>query len=137
MEEKVQEKARELQKFGRRLGRIKCKPGLPLFGKSWARDKNKFPVYAYTSKKPCARKGYGVPLAAAAQAKLAASVVSPVPLYLATCGYGHKGRVITGWVPSFSYFGVIIMAGATPFSTHCSSARYTSCCGSPPVRAPA
>ncbi len=29
----------------------------------------------------------------ALQTKLAASSMLPLPLYLATCGYGHKGRV--------------------------------------------
>src|SRR5262245_49682253 len=27
--------------------------------------------------------------------KFAASLVSPVPLYCATCGYGHNGRVLS------------------------------------------
>jgi hypothetical protein len=30
----------------------------------------------------------------ALQAKFAASLVLPVPLYVATCGYGHSGRVM-------------------------------------------
>src|SRR5215471_5481951 len=54
------------------------------------------------------------------QVKFAASSILPVPRYFATCGYGHKGRVLST-LPSVRREAVII-AGAWPFSTHCSSA---------------
>src|ERR1700679_1724769 len=69
-----------------------------------------------------------------AHEKFAASVTSPDPLYFATSGNGHKGRVIaTPLVLSLeTYFVAMIRAGATPFSTHCSSATTIPCSESPP-----
>src|SRR5271155_4731857 len=59
----------------------------------------------------------------ATHAKLAASFVSPLPLYLATCGYAHSGRVICTSAPGPdpAYFVAMIAAGVDPLSTHCSS----------------
>src|SRR5262249_59173494 len=51
--------------------------------------------------------------------KLPASSVEPDPLYMAVCGYGQSGRVRTT-LPSTTR-GAGIVAGATPFSTHCTS----------------
>src|SRR5712691_2743388 len=68
-----------------------------------------------------------------AHAKLAASLVSPEPLYLAICGYGHRGRVnLTPCAGSrsFTNFVAMILSGAIPFSTHCSRARRRLRCGS-------
>ena len=63
--------------------------------------------------------------------KVPASFVSPLPLYFAACGYAHSGRVIFAccW-SSPSYFEAMIVDGAAPFSTHCSRAASTLCCGS-------
>src|SRR6266478_2050327 len=61
------------------------------------------------------RVGYG-----ARQTKFAASSMLPVPLYLATCGYGHRGRV-RSTLPSI-LCDAINWSGALPCSTHCSSA---------------
>ena len=60
---------------------------------------------------------------AVAQTKLAASFMSPVPLYLATCGYGQSGRWrATPFEGSPStYFVAMILSGAVPFSTQRSS----------------
>ena len=52
--------------------------------------------------------------------KFAASSVLPLPLYTATCGYGHSGRV-RSTTPSFTRDARII-SGALPFSTHYSIA---------------
>src|SRR4029078_5822257 len=53
------------------------------------------------------------------QVKLAASSMLPDPLYLATCGYGHRGRV-RSTVP-LVLCEAMIFSGALPCSTHCSS----------------
>src|SRR5450631_38238 len=52
----------------------------------------------------------------ALQIKFAASSVLPVPLYLATCGYGHSGRVRSIFPPVEC--DARISAGALPCSTH-------------------
>src|SRR5215471_7389416 len=67
-----------------------------------------------------------------AQTKFAASFVSPLPLYFATCGYGHSGRVnFTPFVGlSSAYFVATIDEGAIPFSTHRSRASCILRCGS-------
>src|SRR5215510_10293895 len=54
-----------------------------------------------------------------AQAKFAASFVLPLPLYLATCGYGHSGRVLS--TCPLVECDATICAGFLPCSTHCSS----------------
>ena len=63
--------------------------------------------------------------------KFAASFGSPLPLYFAASGYGHRGRVIFACVGSWpSNFEAIIIDGAVAFSTHCSKDASTLCCGS-------
>src|SRR5579864_1688653 len=63
--------------------------------------------------------------------KFAASFGSPLPLYFAACGYGHRGRVIFACVRSWpSNFDAIIIDGAVAFSTHCSKDAWTLRCGS-------
>src|SRR5271157_4978964 len=60
-----------------------------------------------------------------AHTKLAASLVSPEPLYLAMSGYAQRGRVIFtpfSGLESSTYFVAMTWEGATPFSTHCSRA---------------
>src|SRR5215207_11336032 len=52
--------------------------------------------------------------------KLAASSVLPVPRYMATCGYGHSGRVRTTF--PFETRDAVMLFGATPLTTHASSA---------------
>src|SRR5689334_8103416 len=54
------------------------------------------------------------------QVKFAASSVLPDPLYAATCGYGHSGRVRT--VAPFTTFEARMRSGALPAETHWSSA---------------
>jgi hypothetical protein len=63
------------------------------------------------------------------QAKFCALLVSPLPLYLATCGKGHSGRVMAGALCELlaaggplAGFVAMIAAGAVPFSTQSSSA---------------
>src|SRR6516225_4042545 len=53
-----------------------------------------------------------------AQAKFAASFVSPAPLYFATCGNGHSGRVLST-LPAVKW-DATIWEGFFPCSTHCS-----------------
>ena len=57
---------------------------------------------------------------AATHAKLAASSLLPVPFHRATSGYMHSGRVRSS-LPAVLCVA-IILSGAAPFSTHCSSA---------------
>ena len=54
------------------------------------------------------------------QAKFAASSELPVPFQRATCGYGHSGRV-RSTLP-LVLWDATSLSGATPFSTHYSSA---------------
>ena len=49
-----------------------------------------------------------------------ASLMSPLPLYVSTCGYGQRGRVNT--VLPAATLDAAIDVGAVPFSTHCSNA---------------
>src|SRR5215469_9730278 len=65
------------------------------------------------------------------QVKFAASFVSPLPWYVAVCGYTHNGRVITRCCRSCpTYFEAMIVDGAVPFSTQCSRAAAMLCVGS-------
>ena len=54
---------------------------------------------------------YGLP-----QVKFAASFVSPLPLYTATAGYGHKGRVRSAVPCATCEAG--ICSGAWPLAAH-------------------
>src|SRR5207248_6624868 len=58
------------------------------------------------------------------QTKLAASSMLPRPLYCACCGYTQSGRVLCTPCAgeSFTYLVAMILAGASPCSTHRSSA---------------
>src|SRR5256885_9731962 len=58
------------------------------------------------------------------QTKFAASSVLPLPVYVATCGYGHSGRV-RSTLPLVTR-DATIRSGALPCSTHCSSAATVS-----------
>src|SRR5262245_23902047 len=58
-------------------------------------------------------KAYEERAQGAAHAKFAASFVSPMPLYLAICGYGQSGREIGEFA-----FVAIIDAGGVPCSIH-------------------
>ena len=58
------------------------------------------------------------------QAKFSALVESPEPLYLATAGYGHSGRVITAFgTPSApgAYLVAATSSTGVPFTTQFSS----------------
>lgn len=52
MEKKVQAKARDLREFGQEIGANRPQAGVALIQQATARYKNKFPIYAYTSKGP-------------------------------------------------------------------------------------
>src|SRR5438876_11618048 len=58
------------------------------------------------------------------QLKLIASSMLPVPVYAATCGYGHKGRV--RFTTPFAIRDAGICAGASSFSAQRSSAPRAS-----------
>src|SRR5947207_10084902 len=77
------------------------------------------PPFLYATAVPGAgtRGFYG-----AAHMKFAWSSVLPVPLYFATCGYGHKGRVIGVKPPLPGLRDATIRAGAVPASRQRSSA---------------
>src|SRR5579862_2737231 len=62
-------------------------------------------------------------LCSSSHAKLLASFSAPLPLYFATFGYTHSGRVISA-LPELigpENFVATISFGAVPFSTHCSN----------------
>ena len=66
----------------------------------------------------------GVVGASVTHMKFAASSVLPVPFQRATCGYRQSGLVRSTLPPVEC--DAIIFSGATPFSTHCSSAASVS-----------
>ena len=68
-------------------------------------------------------------LVSVTQLKLAAALVAPLPLYFGTCGNGQIGRCITmpNCGTSLSYLVAMMLVGAIPCSTHCSSASSASC----------
>src|SRR6185295_14083775 len=62
------------------------------------------------------------------QLKLSLASTLPLPSQCAVCGYGHSGRVMTTPFAgsSSTYFVATICFGATPSSTHFSSANSVS-----------
>src|ERR1700676_2601625 len=75
----------------------------------------------------------------AAHSKLSASLVSPVPLYLATFGYAHSGLVIAAFIfPSApaAYFVAKTFSTGAPFSTQSCKESNRPNCGPLVVLAP-
>jgi hypothetical protein len=68
----------------------------------------------------CGIEVYGT--CGATHAKFVALFGSPVPLYRATCGYGHSGRVRTLLVSPTTVPVAMILSGAIPVSTQRSNA---------------
>jgi len=62
--------------------------------------------------------GFVVVIRGATQEKFEASSILSLPLYSATLGHAHKGRVRSGF-PFKSKCAANISSGGTPFSTHC------------------
>ena len=71
-----------------------------------------------------------------AQTKLAASSVLPVPVYFATAGYGHSGRVCSA--PPVNVRLAVMRSGAMPCSTQSTTdcSRFCGCGPLPPLQWP-